>query len=186
MNLAEDKSKRPWSYADYLAIESDERFEVEAGNLVCMASPSPQHQNISAQIAAILIGFLKGGRCRVYPDLDTRLFPELDDDENFIYRPDVSVVCELKQIDNRGCNGAPTLTVEVISPSSATRDCMEKYNAYKKAGVKEYWIIDTMNKEVRLCVLPKGETIIFRDGSFASVVFPGLEISLEEIFADLG
>jgi Uma2 family endonuclease len=37
---------------------------------------------------------------------------------------------------------APKLTVEVLSPSSATRDFRQKFSAYEEHGVEEYWILD--------------------------------------------
>jgi Uma2 family endonuclease len=37
---------------------------------------------------------------------------------------------------------APTLVVEVLSPSSMVRDERHKFAAYEAHGVKEYWILD--------------------------------------------
>lgn len=38
--------------------------------------------------------------------------------------------------------GAPTLIVEVISPSSIRLDRQTKFDAYEQAGVAEYWLVD--------------------------------------------
>ncbi len=37
---------------------------------------------------------------------------------------------------------APTLVVEVVSPASAARDRGDKFSAYERHGVQEYWILD--------------------------------------------
>src|SRR5699024_1443238 len=42
--------------------------------------------------------------------------------------------------------GAPDLVVEIISPSSAKIDRMDKRLAYQWSGVREYWIIDPANQ----------------------------------------
>jgi Uma2 family endonuclease len=42
-------------------------------------------------------------------------------------------------------NGTPDLLVEVVSKGSVARDYIEKKNDYEAFGVKEYWIIDSLN-----------------------------------------
>ena len=42
---------------------------------------------------------------------------------------------------------APTLVVEVLSPSTARRDRSVKFAAYEAHGVREYWLIDPDNAE---------------------------------------
>jgi Uma2 family endonuclease len=63
-----------------------------------------------------------------------------------IVQPDVCVICDLAKIDNRGCNGAPDLIVEVVSASTKQRDFHEKKDLYAEAGVLEYWIVLTESK----------------------------------------
>ncbi|RXZ84188.1 Uma2 family endonuclease [Paenibacillaceae bacterium] len=44
-----------------------------------------------------------------------------------------------------GCHGAPTIIIEVLSPSTALKDFNEKFNLYQKYGVQEYWVVDPGN-----------------------------------------
>ena len=44
--------------------------------------------------------------------------------------------------------GAPDLALEIVSPDSQTRDRRDKLADYRKAGVREYWIIDPIEEEL--------------------------------------
>ena len=61
-----------------------------------------------------------------------------------IYRPDVKFVSTLNADivqKNRIC-GAPDVAIEVVSAEDPDRDWRIKFNAYEKAGVAEYWLIN--------------------------------------------
>ncbi len=49
----------------------------------------------------------------------------------------MSIVCDRDKINYGGVFGAPDLVVEVLSPSTATRDKGIKKRLYEQAGVKE-------------------------------------------------
>lgn len=35
---------------------------------------------------------------------------------------DISVICDLSKLDNKGCHGAPDWITEIVSPSTKPRD----------------------------------------------------------------
>lgn len=39
-----------------------------------------------------------------------------------VTQPDLSVVCSKDQISKSGCQGAPTIIIEMLSPSTALKD----------------------------------------------------------------
>lgn len=43
-------------------------------------------------------------------------------------------------MDERGCNGAPDLVIEIVSPGSGGRDMGIKRDLYAEAGVPHYWL----------------------------------------------
>ena len=49
-------------------------------------------------------------------------------------------------------HGTPDLVVEVLSPSTRARDLQEKADRYLKCGVREYWILDPDEPEMRLWI----------------------------------
>jgi len=75
---------------------------------------------------------------------DIYALPEGQRAELTIYlEPDLSVVCDKSKFDDRGCIGAPDWVIEIVSPTSRTRDYGIKTFQYRAAGVKEYWIVDS-------------------------------------------
>lgn len=42
--------------------------------------------------------------------------------------------------------GLPTLAVEVVSPSSSSRDRILKRPRYARSGIAEYWIVDPLSQ----------------------------------------
>ena len=59
-----------------------------------------------------------------------------------IVQPDLMVICDRDKITKKGCIGAPTWIIEIVSPSTARRDYLTKLNLYAVYGVKEYWIVN--------------------------------------------
>ena len=58
------------------------------------------------------------------------------------------VICDRDKITKKGCIGAPTWIIEIVSPSTARRDYLTKLNLYAEYGIKEYWIVNPMNETI--------------------------------------
>jgi Uma2 family endonuclease len=84
--------------------------------------------------------------------------------------------------------GAPDLVVEILSPGSLKRE-MRKFDEYEAAGVKEYWLVDYVQRSVQLFVLQNnklvGQKPFAEEDRLQSVLFPELRIKLQEVFADI-
>ena len=72
----------------------------------------------------------------------------IDEKNHFI--PDVMIICNKNIITDLNIQGAPDLVVEVLSPSTAKNDKGIKKDIYEKFGVKEYWIVNTVDKSVEV------------------------------------
>jgi Uma2 family endonuclease len=140
------KLKEVHTIEDIIALPEDARAELLDGEIYYMATPSEVHQRILGELHLMIGNYLKskGGPCRVYvPSLAVFL----NDDRDYLI-PDIFVVCDPKKIRKDGCHGAPDWVIEIVSPSSASRDYLRKQNAYSKAGVREYWVIDPQNEGI--------------------------------------
>lgn len=51
---------------------------------------------------------------------------------------DISVICDLKKLTDRGCVGSSDFIVEVVSQNNSSQTYVRKLNKYMVAGVKEY------------------------------------------------
>jgi len=175
-----------FSYEDYLSWDDDQRWELIDGKAYLMAAPSPAHQRVSMALSAEIFNYLKGKTCEVFPaPFDVRLDPECSwKAKGNVVQPDISVVCNSEQLDERGCNGAPTLVVEILSPDNPEHDLLRKYNKYKDAGVKEYWIVNPVAGKITICMLQEnGNDFEFKkDDTLQSHTFSDLSIPLASIF----
>jgi len=103
-------------------------------------------------------------------------------------QPDIVVICDRSIISGTGCIGAPDMVIEILSPSTASKDILIKFNKYLKAGVREYWIVDPQTKAVRVCTLNNGkyDSIDYLGADKIEVgVLEGFEIDIKRAFADL-
>tara|TARA_B100001245_G_C22847611_1_gene407406 strand:- start:494 stop:1117 length:624 start_codon:yes stop_codon:yes gene_type:complete len=183
-----------YSYADYLRWSFEERVELIKGKLFRM-SPAPRrsHQGISLVIGNEIFNFLKGKSCKTYmAPFDVR-FPNQPDDTDAqtftVVQPDICVICDHSKLDDAGCKGAPDLIVEILSPSTASKDLNEKYQLYEEHGVKEYWVVYPGEAVLEIYELQSGKYLstgkFVKEDVVTSKVLPGLEIKLSEVFQEI-
>ncbi len=183
-----------YSYSDYLKWSFEERVELIKGKLFKMSpAPNVSHQTIIGNIHGFIWSFLKKKSCRVFvAPFDVR-FPAkkgLSDKETFtVVQPDICVVCNPEILDDAGCNGAPDLIVEILSPSTSKKDLTNKYELYEEFKVKEYWIAYPGEKVLEIFYLSDGKYSkskkYVQGDRVESNVLSGLELTIDEVFEDL-
>lgn len=185
---------KKYSYADYLTWRLDEMVELIKGKIFRM-SPAPRtnHQRISRSFYAILFNFLKEKKCEYFPaPFDVRLLDKKkskieNKDIYTVVQPDLCVICDKEKIDELGCNGAPDLIVEILSPGNSKKEMRVKYELYEEAGVREYWIADPERETVQVFALDAEEKykhikVYVSDDVMESHIFPDLKVDLTEVF----
>jgi Uma2 family endonuclease len=127
---------------------------------------------------------LKGKPCKVYAaPFSVRLFPAADLSDDTVVEPDIVVVCDSRKLDDRGCNGAPDLIIEILSPSTTRHDKILKFRKYREAGVREYWVLSPEEKNFVVYILKNGEYAASAyDDTVPVAVLPGCEIDLKTVF----
>jgi Uma2 family endonuclease len=178
---------RRYTYADYLSWEGPERYQLIYGEAFMMASPSVEHQAILVELSRQFSNWLRGKPCRVFvAPLDVRLFPEEDNSDKTVVQPDLLVVCGRDKLAKGSVNGPPDIAVEIISPSTSSKQHLLKFNAYLDAGIREYWVIDPEEKRAQVHVYENGHFISSaykRDAVIQSTVLPDFSVGLKSLWA---
>lgn len=150
-----------YTYRDYLTWPDDVRCELIDGKVYLM-TPAPllSHQDVAGEIFFQAKQALRNKSCRAFmAPLDVRLpaYAEADEDTDVVVQPDVFVVCDPDKLDRRGVRGAPDWIVEVLSPSTASKDQIEKRRLYECRGVPEYWLVHPTDRVLTIYRLNEGE-----------------------------
>jgi Uma2 family endonuclease len=178
------RNDKRYTYADYASWDTEDRYELINGAPYLMAAPSDAHQRINGNLFVQFHNFLKGKPCKIrISPYDVRLNADAGDD--VVVQPDIVIICDSTKISEKGCTGAPDLIVEILSPTSAGRDKLLKFNQYLKAGVREYWIIEPESKTVQAFILENGRYIATSYGETDTVpvqILEDCEISLPDVF----
>ena len=151
-------------------------------------SPAPrtQHQDISVRLTSFLYRNLQKTR-------QGRVFAAPTDvilSDTNIVQPDLLVVLAARAsiITDKNIQGAPDIVIEIISETSRKTDEITKKKLYERHGVQEYWIVDPELELVKIYCLTDGrygraeERAEERGETVTTVLLPGLEISLTELF----
>lgn len=175
-----------FTYDDLAETPDDgNRYEIINGELIVSRSAFVDHQRIVGRLTLALSRFVNArqlGEVFISP-LDVVLSPynSVQPDLFFITRD------RLPHLIGRVITGAPDLAVEVLSERSRRIDLVRKKALYATAGVPEYWAVDPDHRAVTVFTLVNGlyEVVETRDGVARSLVLPGLEVNIAELFADL-
>ena len=173
-----------YTYKDYLLIDDDKRYEVIRGGLIMVPAPFTIHQRVLRNIEDVLWNFVREknlGEVLVAPT-DVVL------SEDIVVQPDILFISKerLDIIKEAAIMGSPDLIVEIISPSSASYDTVEKRDIYEEYVVKEYWLVFPQEKAIEVLALEDG---VYRElckgrktGVVRSKIIVGLEVDLKEVF----
>ena len=168
---------------DYLRWENEqpERHEFHRGEIFAMVGARRVHGRVVSNLNRALGEALRGSPCQVFVE-GMKVQPA---DDTVLY-PDVFVTCDPEDLRTEMIFRAPTLVIEVLSPSTQAYDRSLKFALYRQlASLKEYALVDPDTRRLE----------IFRPGSdglwdlhdvsgrdivpFASV---GVEVPSAEIF----
>jgi Uma2 family endonuclease len=82
------------------------------------------------------------------------------------------------------------MMVEILSPATAKRDWIEKFNLYEASGVKEYWIVHPKDKTVTVFLLQENGkyddgAVYEEEGNVPVHIFEDCLIDLNDIFENV-
>jgi Uma2 family endonuclease len=168
------------TYKDYAALPDDgRRYQILDGELCVTPAPGTQHQAISMKLTVQLaarIDALGLGQLFAAP-VDVIL------SDTTIVQPDLVFVAtdRLDRVSARGIEGAPTLVVEILSPSTVEMDRHAKRDLYARHGVPYYWIADGEARAIEMYRLAGGSWELLARASGGEIIaaepFAGLALT---------
>ena len=174
------------SYEEFEKIDiGNENLEFINGLVYMQAAPSVAHQTIVTNLSTEFGVYFRGKECRHFVSSFDVIFKNKDHKNKV--QPDLTVICNKSGLNENNYAGIPTLVVEVLSPSTTSKDYIEKMNLYMQFGVKEYWIIYPKSKTVEIFPLSENgtysEPIIYsKNDVVRSEIFKDFSVSLQELF----
>jgi len=179
--------QRRWTQAEYRRLpEGPPYYRLEDGALIEWPHRSGTHQQIVGELGSLLSRYLKRQPLgEIWPGVEVDLSPTRT------YIPDLSFL--LKANLDRFANdiaiqGPPDLVVEVIAPTTATRDKGQKLRAYHTAGVPWYWLVETESLLITEYKHTADGYLVSQitppADSFAPAPFPGLSFRMADLFGE--
>lgn len=180
---------RKATFEEFLELTKDneDRYEYIDGEIYFLSSPKTAHQIALTELFGTFYIWFQGKKCRpvVAPyDITLKRNPE----NMNVVQPDIMVICDLEEkLDERDYYmGVPSLAVEIISRSTRSKDFVKKLDLYMSCGIKEYWIVNPLNRELTIFQLNEGEIVnnatYRRSDTAESFIFQGLTVDLYRIF----
>jgi Uma2 family endonuclease len=177
-----------WTYDDYARLPDDgNRYEVIHGVLYVTPLPNFKHQFVIVKLAASFEVFLAEHEVGIVltAPFDILLPREIASP----VEPDLVVFRTGNTPDWGAKNfaGVPDLVVEVLSPSTRSRDRRIKLRAYEEAGVPEYWLVDPDLRSILVYGREAGSGFVERcrggvGERVTSSVLPGFELAVARLF----
>ncbi len=178
------RAKKTMTYEDYAKLPEGAPYQLIGGELVMSPSPVPYHQKILRDIGFEIYRFVRER------DLGEVFYAPIDVylQETETYQPDIIFISKdrLEIIGEKKIEGPPDLVIEILSEATAYYDLRHKKKVYERTGVREYWIVDPMERSIEVYENQNGEFKL-RDraeekGKVSSKVLEGLSLALEGIF----
>ena len=181
-----DRGRR-LSLEEFREAEEQEgfRYELAEGVLEVTEVPGPVHRRVVGNLYRVDRS-LRSRPPRSHRDLRRRRrVPPLDSQHDLRRNPDLGVVLEGSPADAQG-RTQPALVAEVVSRGSIARDYQTKRREYLLFGIREYWIVDPLIRQVR--VLSRtgerwAEQVVRDEETIPSQVLPGLECPTSALWA---
>jgi Uma2 family endonuclease len=117
------------------ALGDGRRLELVEGSLIVTPAPIPDHQDVLGALYVVVLGARTEGYRVLFAPVDVHLA------EDTVLQPDL-VVARAGDFTATGLQNAPTLAVEVLSPSTRHVDLGLKRLLFETHGVPSYWVVD--------------------------------------------
>ena len=164
--------------------EQPERHEFYRGEVFAMTGGRRSNGRVTANLVMHLGLHLKGTPCQVFSE---SMKIQIADDT--ILYPDIFVTCDRQDLQTEMIFRAPTLIIEVLSPSTQSYDRSQKFALYRRLpSLKEYALIDPETRRAEVFRINSEGFFVLHDMSesetleLASI---NCKVAMREVFAGI-
>ena len=161
--------------------EQPERHEFVRGEVFAMVGARRIHNEVVGNMYANLRQQLRGTGCKVYAESAKLQSPAGD-----IFYPDIFVTCDPRDLRTEQIFMAPTVIVEVLSPSTQAYNRGLKFTLYRGLrSLREYALVDPDTREVQLFRRGADSLFTLHDlTGAAQIAFESIDctVSAEDLF----
>ena len=177
-------TKQTLSAAEYLAMPEEPPYsEYVYGEVVRKMAPQKKHVSLVEELSHFLGGYRR--RVGGFSGAEQRV--KFETERGLEYRlPDYAYWAPAKPQGPEETLLPPTLAVEVWSPGETMDSQRAKCRYYRRYGVDIAWLIDPQSRTVEVFEGEPDGVLLAADGSLQSVLLPGFELPLLDLFAALG
>lgn len=184
--MIQTTTKNKLTFEEYLIYDdgTDNRYELEDGELILMNPPTFRH--------AFIISFLSDAFASQIRQLGLSWITLSGIGvRTSVSRSRIADICvinreEISNLDVSAVMESAIIAVEIVSPESRTRDYRFKRSEYSVVGIPEYWIVDPIEQKFTILTLVEGlyEQVEFRGNErIISQTFPELGLTVEKVLA---
>lgn len=172
---------------EYLAWEAEQelRHEYDNGEITAMTGGTLPHNDLAINLLSVLRPHVKARGCRI--NLADAKVQVLDDGP--YYYPDLVVSCDRRDRESTRLIRYPTLIVEVLSPSTESRDRGKKFRELQESEtLQEYVLIDYASVQVECFRRSEGRFWVyeaFRAGDVVRLAAVEFECAIETLYEDV-
>jgi Uma2 family endonuclease len=185
-----DAARRLATYEDLLKLPEDVRAEILAGAVVTALAPLPKHSKAQGALRRFLGGPFDDddghggpGGWWIFVEVDIAL------GSHDIVRPDLAGWRRTRSSnpgEQRPIEVVPDWVCEVLSPSTAARDKVQKRSLYAQHGVRYHWVVDVDARMVEAFELERGRWVLLgtysEEQRAAIAPFEAVELEIARLF----
>lgn len=181
-------ASRPMTVEEYIAFEesADTRHEFINGNLIPMPGTTDDHNTVCMNIVQALRALLKQQTLAGYRIYQESVKVQITSERDYTY-PDVMLIGDSRDLENRYIKKYPAVIFEVLSKSSRIEDSTDKFIRYKQIeSLRNYILVDSEKMIVE--VRAKTESGVWEASSYvqSDSRFPvpalGIDLAFDEVY----
>ena len=166
----------------------DGRWEVASGRAILLGAPSFWHQELSDELLVSLRSQVRiAGRGFVTSGVSVFIpVPRGVSSEIQSRIPDLSISVQRPATGLYEAGNAPEWVIEILSTRRGNIERTEKLDDYAHAGVREYWIVNPIDRDAEVYSLAAGDYVLVEKSSYPkSQTFPGVAIDMVPLWPEI-